>query len=289
MAIALRARFDEKANIALANRLQDAGVNIVYGVVGYKTHAKMALVVRREGKHLRRYAHLGTGNYHARTARLYTDYGLLTSNKQIGEDIHNVFLQLTSLGKVSELNLLLQSPFTLHKVLLEKIDREIDSVRKGRQARIIVKVNSLVEPQIIQALYRASIAGVRIDLIIRGVCALRPGIEGISDNIRVCSIIGRFLEHPRVYYFENEGDPEVFASSADWMGRNFFRRVEVAFPFLIKDVRDRVINDLHGYLADNTQAWILQQDGAYQRRIVDEGETPFTAQQALMEALAEHA
>ena len=289
MVIELRARFDEKANITLANRLQDAGVNIVYGVVGYKTHAKMALVVRREGKHLRRYVHLGTGNYHARTARLYTDYGLLTSNKLIGEDVHNVFLQLTSLGKVSELNQLLQSPFTLHKTLLEKIDREIEAVRQGSQARIIVKVNSLIEPQIIQALYRASIAGVQIDLIVRGVCALRPSIEGISANIRVYSIIGRFLEHPRVYYFENRGEPEVFGSSADWMGRNFFRRVEVAFPFLIKEIRDRVISDLHSYLADNTQSWILQQDGTYQRRLAGEGEAPFAAQQALMESLSEHA
>jgi len=289
MVIELRARFDEQANITLANRLQEAGVNILYGVVGYKTHAKMALVVRREGKHLRRYVHLGTGNYHARTARLYTDYGLLTSNKQIGEDVHNIFLQLTSLGKVSELNQLLQSPFTLHKALLQKIDREIENALQKKPARIIAKFNSLVEPQVIQALYRASIAGVRIDLIVRGVCALRPGIEGISDNIRVRSIIGRFLEHTRIFYFENSGDPEVFASSADWMERNFFRRVEVAFPFVVKKIRDRVINDLHNYLSDNTQTWELHADGSYHRLVAEEGQENCSAQQTLLESLAEHA
>jgi len=289
MVIELRARFDEEANIALANRLQDAGVNIVYGVVGYKTHAKMALVVRREGKHLRRYVHLGTGNYHARTTRLYTDYGLLTSQKQIGEDVHNIFLQLTSLGKISELNKLLQSPFTLHDSLLEKIDREIKFSQQGHNSRIIIKVNSLVESQIIQALYRASIAGVKIDLIVRGVCSLRPGIEGVSENIRVRSIVGRFLEHTRVFYFENNGTPDIYGSSADWMERNFFRRVEVVFPFLQDNIRDRIISDLKCYLDDNSHAWELQSNGEYVRVQVGEGEEKYQAQIELLNKIAENA
>ncbi|HKJ87874.1 MAG TPA: polyphosphate kinase 1, partial [Gammaproteobacteria bacterium] len=221
--VELRARFDEEANIALANKLQEAGAHVVYGVVGYKTHAKMILVVRREGGRLRHYVHLGTGNYHPRTARLYTDYGLFTTDPRMGEDVHKVFLQLTSLGRASDLNELLQSPFTLHDALREKIGRERENAEAGRPARIIVKINSLVEPKIIRDLYRASMAGVRIDLVVRGMCCLRPGVEGISENIRVRSVVGRFLEHTRVYYFENGGEPELFGSSADWMERNFFR------------------------------------------------------------------
>ena len=263
--IELRARFDEQDNITLANRLQKAGAHVVYGVVGYKTHAKMILVVRREGEHLRHYAHLGTGNYHPHTARLYTDYGLFTSSLEIGKDLHNIFLQLTSLGKVSRLNKLLQSPFTLHTALLKKINREAHIAKQGKSARIIAKFNALVEPQIIQALYRASIAGVNIDLIVRGVCCLRPGVPGISEHIQVRSIIGRFLEHTRVFYFENSGTPELYCASADWMDRNLFHRVEVAFPIESKKLRNRIIQDLHQYLSDNTQAWLLQRDGTYQR------------------------
>ncbi len=285
--VELRARFDEEANIALANRLQEAGAHVVYGIVGYKTHAKMALVVRREGKRLRHYVHLGTGNYHARTARLYTDYGLLTADPAIGEDVHRIFLQLTSLGKVSHLNKLLQSPFTLHKGLIQRIEREQAHHEAGKPARIIAKINALTEPQIIQALYRASQAGVPIDLIVRGMCALRPGVEGVSETIQVRSIVGRFLEHTRVYYFENGGSPEVFCASADWMERNLFHRVETAFPIEDKRLKQRVIDDLHAYLKDNTQAWVLQSDGSYRRLTPAEGETPFSAQRSLLERYGE--
>jgi polyphosphate kinase len=284
--IELRARFDEEANIALANRLQAAGAHVVYGVVGFKTHAKIILVVRREGKQLHHYVHLGTGNYHPRTARFYTDYGLLTSNKDIGEDVHKVFLQLTSLGRVAKLQKLLQSPFTLHEGLLEKIRREAKHAEHGKPARIIAKMNSLVEPQIIQALYAASAAGVKIDLIVRGTCSLRPGIPGVSDNIRVRSVIGRFLEHPRVVCFDNAGEPEVYCSSADWMERNFFRRVEVCFPIEVKALRERIIRDLECYLADNTQAWLMRSDGTYER-VMPGDNAPVTAQMQLLKELVE--
>ena len=283
--IELRARFDEQENIILANRLQKAGAHVVYGVVGYKTHAKMILVVRREGGHLRHYTHLGTGNYHPRTARLYTDYGLFTSDPEIGDDLHNVFLQLTSLGKVSKLHKLLQSPFTLHPALLKKIDREARNAEQGKPARIIAKFNALVEPQIIQALYRASRAGVKIDLIIRGVCCLRPGVPGISENIQVRSIIGRFLEHTRVYYFENSGTPELYCASADWMDRNLFHRVEVAFPVESKKLRGRIVQELQYYLDDNTQAWLLKRDGIY-RRLTPGKQEPCSAQLKLLASLS---
>ncbi|NOZ54023.1 MAG: polyphosphate kinase 1 [Gammaproteobacteria bacterium] len=285
--VELRARFDEAANIELATKLQEAGVHVVYGIVGYKTHAKMVHIVRRENKRLRQYVHLGTGNYHARTARLYTDYGLLTCDKQIGKDIHNVFLQLTSLGKVAKLDKILQSPFTLHNELLNKIEQEISFATKGRPARIIVKVNALTERQVIHGLYRASIAGVKIDLIIRGICDLRPGIPGVSDNIQVRSIVGRFLEHTRVYYFENDGKPEVYAASADWMSRNLMQRVETCFPLQSVALRDRVIKDINYYLKDNKQAWQLHNDGTY-RRITADGEELFSAQAMLLEKLAQN-
>jgi polyphosphate kinase len=286
--IELRARFDEAENIALANRLQEAGAQVVYGVVGYKTHAKMILVVRREGKALRHYVHMGTGNYHHRTARLYTDYGLFSADRDIGEDVHNVFLQLTSLGKVPKLNKLLQSPFTLHDALIERIGREAENARKGKPARIIAKFNSLVEPLLIQACYEASQAGVQIDLVIRGVCMLRPGVPGVSENIRVRSVIGRFLEHTRLYYFENAGAPEIYGASADWMGRNMFRRVEIAFPFESKRLRERVIKELDYYLQDNKQAWVLQEDGKYVLDRAAEPAADFSAQTALLKQLAEN-
>lgn len=285
--VELRARFDEEANVALATRLQDAGAHVVYGVVGYKTHAKMILVVRREGRRLRNYAHLGTGNYHPRTARLYTDYGLMTSNQQLTEDVHHTFLHLTSMGKLTKLHKLLQAPFTLHDGLMAKIARETRHAKAGKAGRIIVKVNSLVEPQLIRALYEASIAGVQIDCIVRGVCGLRPDLPGVSENIRVRSIIGRFLEHTRVFYFANDGKPEVYGSSADWMSRNMFRRVEVAFPIEYKAHRDTVCNDLETYLRDNVQAWVLQGDGEYVRQTPAEGEEAFSAQHFLLEKLAE--
>ncbi|HRX89503.1 MAG TPA: polyphosphate kinase 1, partial [Steroidobacteraceae bacterium] len=283
--IELRARFDEEANIELSNRLQEAGAHVMYGVVGYKTHAKMLLVVRREGDGIRRYCHLGTGNYHPKTARGYTDYGLFTSDAEVGQDVHELFLQLTSLTQTPRLTRLIQSPFGLHAAMLAKIEREAAHARNGRPARIVAKMNSLVEPEAIEALYRASCAGVKIDLIIRGVCAVRPGIPGVSENIRVRSIVGRFLEHSRVFFFENNGDPELFLSSADWMERNFFRRVEIAFPVKRRSHRDRILRDLDTYLRDNTQAWELQRDGSYVR-LQPGNEPPVTAQLELLSSYA---
>ncbi len=278
--IELRARFDEEANIELSTRLQEAGAHVMYGVVGYKTHAKLTLIVRREADGIRRYCHLGTGNYHPRTARLYTDYGLLTCDEEIGTDVHEIFLQLTSLTRTPRLRRLLQSPFYMHEALQGLIERELAHAVNGKPARIIVKLNALVDPQIIESLYRASRAGVRIDLIVRGVCALRPGIPGVSDNIVVRSVIGRFLEHSRVYWFQNDGASELYLASADWMERNFFRRVEIAFPVLDAQLRERIFSDLETYLADNTNAWELRPDGSYLR--VASGEGPPQDAQALL-------
>ncbi|HEV2110274.1 MAG TPA: polyphosphate kinase 1 [Gammaproteobacteria bacterium] len=279
--IELRARFDEADNIALANRLQEAGAHVVYGIVGYKTHAKMILVVRREGRHLRRYVHLGTGNYHPRTARFYTDYGLFTADQDVGEDVNRIFLQLTSLGKLHKLSRLKQSPFTLHTDIIELIDRERKNAQDGKPARIIAKLNALTEPSVIQALYRASMAGVKVDLIVRGVCCLRPGIPGVSEHIKVRSILGRFLEHTRIYCFHNNGKRELYCASADWMERNFFRRVEVCFPILQKKLRDRLLVDLKRYIKDNT-AWQLHSDGRYRRHHV-KGKKVHSAQQEALE------
>jgi len=263
--IELRARFDEEANIELATKLQEAGAHVMYGVFGFKTHAKLMMVVRREDKGLRRYCHLGTGNYHAKTARLYTDYGLMTANESIGEDIHEIFLQLTGLTRVPRLRKLLHAPFSLQQAVLAKIERETEHARVGKPGRIIAKLNALTEPTVIQALYRASRAGVEIDLIVRGICCLRPGVAGVSERIKVRSIVGRFLEHSRVYFFGNDGAPEVYCSSADWMDRNLFRRIEVAFPVESPDLRARVADDLVLYLADDTQAWLLDSGGRYSR------------------------
>jgi len=283
--IELRARFDEEANIELANKLQEAGAHVMYGVVGYKTHAKMTLVVRREADGIRRYCHLGTGNYHPRTARAYTDYGLFTCDEDVGSDVHEIFLQLTSLTRTSKLRRLLQSPFNLHESVQALIERESAHALAGKSARIIVKLNALVDPQIIEALYRASRSGVRIDLMIRGVCAVRPGIPGVSDNIRVLSVVGRFLEHSRAYWFENDGSPELYLSSADWMERNFFRRVEIAFPVLHTDHRKRIFKDLETLLSDNTNAWELQADGTY-ARLNSNQSPPVDAQELLLERYA---
>jgi polyphosphate kinase len=280
--IELRARFDEEANIGLASRLQEAGVHVMYGVVGYKTHAKMMLVVRREPSGIRRYCHLGTGNYHWKTARAYTDYGLLTANEAIGLDVHEIFLQLTSLTRTPQLRHLLQSPFTLHTRLLELIKRESDRASAGKGGRIAARMNALTEPQVIEALYEASTAGVQIDLIIRGTCALRPGVAGLSDNIRVRSVVGRFLEHPRVWVFGGGEDADVFLSSADWMERNIFRRVEIAVPILDHTLRDTIRAELKLYLADNVDAWTLQSDGSYVQCRV-EGAVPLSAQNQLLE------
>ena len=284
--IELRARFDEAENVALASRLQQAAVHVVYGIVGYKTHAKMLLVLRRENNKLRQYAHLGTGNYHRSTSRIYTDYGFLTSDKQITEDVSHLFVQLTSLGKVPKTNKLLHAPFTLMDGLLSRIEREIANVEAGKPGHIIAKVNALVEPTMISAFYRASMAGVKIDLIVRGICCLKPGIEGLSENIQVRSIIGRFLEHTRIYYFKNDEEPEVWAASADLMKRNLLRRVEACFPIQPKQLRQQVIDDLHVYLVDNVQAWQLAADGRYQR-IEKEPETETVcAQSTLLEQMA---
>ena len=280
--VELRARFDEEANIELSNRLQEAGAHVMYGVVGYKTHAKIALVVRREPGGIRRYCHLGTGNYHPRTARAYTDYGMFTCNDEIGQDVHELFLQLTSLTQTPKLARLVQSPFGMHEAVISKIAREAEHARAGRPARIIAKLNALVEPQSIEALYRASCAGVKIDLIIRGVCALRPGVPGVSENITVRSIVGRFLEHSRVFCFENGGSPEMYCASADWMERNFFRRVEIAFPIQRDAHRARILNDLDLCLRDNTQAWQLQSDGTYRRVARGEQERAISAQSELL-------
>ncbi|MGZ8215886.1 polyphosphate kinase 1 [Methylomagnum sp.] len=280
--VELRARFDEKANISLATRLQEAGVQVVYGIVGYKTHGKMLLILRREGKNLRYYTHLATGNYHPRTARLYTDYCLLSADQALGEDVRKVFVQLTSLGKVGKLNKLLQAPFSLHQTLLRKIQRESEHAKAGRPARVIIKVNSVAEPQLIQALYRASMAGVEIKLIVRGICCLRPGVPGISENIEVRSIIGRFLEHSRIYAFENGGHPEVYAASADFLARNMFRRVEACFPIENKKLSDRIRDDLELYLKDDGQAWVLNSDGVYTRR-TRQGQVGIQAQAVLLE------
>jgi polyphosphate kinase len=220
-------------------------------------------VVRRETDGLRRYCHLGTGNYHPRTARGYTDYSLFTCDPEIGQDVHELFLQLTSLTQTPRLTKLLQSPFSLHEAIIRKIERETAHAAAGRKARIIAKMNALVDPQAIEALYRASHAGVQIDLIIRGLCALRPGIPGVSENIRVRSIVGRFLEHSRVFFFENDGQGELFLASADWMERNFFRRVEIAFPVREQTHRARILRDLNYYLADNMQAWTLCRNASY--------------------------
>src|SRR5271155_1651662 len=282
--IELRARFDEEANIDIATKLQEAGAHVMDGVFGFKTHAKLVMVVRREDKGLRRYCHLGTGNYHAKTARLYTDYGLLTADESIGEDIHEIFLQLTGLTRVPRLRKLLHAPFSLHQALLSKIDRESAHASAGRPARIIAKLNALTEPTIIQALYKASRAGVDIDLIVRGVCCLRPGVPGVSERIRVRSIVGRFLEHSRVYYFENAGKREIYCGSADWMDRNLFRRIEVAFPVEAPDPQSRVADDLKLYLADDTQAWIMNSNGEYSRA---DGARGISAQSLLLESYDE--
>jgi polyphosphate kinase len=264
--VELMARFDEEANINWAARLEEAGAHVVYGIVGHKTHAKMALVVRREAKKLVRYVHLGTGNYHPRTARTYTDFDLLTCNEGIGNDVNEVFQQLTGLGKAGKLKHVWQAPFTLHQRILDAIDNEAKHARSGKPARIMAKMNSLLEPQTIEALYRASQAGVKIDLIVRGVCALRPGVKGLSDNIKVRSIIGRFLEHTRVFVFRN-GSCKVWLSSADWMDRNFFRRIELCFPVLEKKLQDRVIREgIKPYLDDSAQAWEMEADGKFKRR-----------------------
>lgn len=265
--VELLARFDEEANINWASRLEEVGAHVVYGVVGHKTHAKMLMVVRREDNKLRRYVHLGTGNYHPRTAKLYTDFGMFTSNEEVCADVNEVFMQLTGLGKASKLRHLWQSPFTLHSKILEAIGNETKLAKAGKRAHIIAKMNSLLEPETITALYEASQAGVKIELIVRGFCALRPGVAGLSENIRVLSIIGRFLEHTRIFFFRNDLANDVYLSSADWMDRNFFRRIEVCFPVLDEKLKKRVLDEgLKTYLKDNVQAWEMDCNGFWHRK-----------------------
>jgi polyphosphate kinase len=285
--VELRARFDEAANIDLATRLQQAGAHVVYGVVGYKTHAKMLLVVRREGEKIKRYVHLGTGNYHSGTARAYTDWSLLTSREAIGDDVHRIFMQLTGLGRAKTLSLLFQAPFTLQQRLVDLIAFEAKEARAGRPARIVIKINSLADPAMIQALYQASQAGVSIDLIVRGMCCLRPGVPGFSDNIRVRSVVGRFLEHTRVFWFHSAGEDKVYLASADLMGRNLYRRVETCFPVLDLKLKKRVIDEgLKRYLDDTEGAWQLNADGTY-KPCSGTGPLPRSAQGELLVLLAE--
>ncbi|MCC6473341.1 MAG: polyphosphate kinase 1 [Burkholderiales bacterium] len=282
----LLARFDEEANLAWASKLEEVGAHVVYGVVGHKTHAKMLLVVRREQGRLRRYLHLSTGNYHPRTARQYTDFGLFTANPEMCEDANEVFKQLTGLGRPSTMHHLWVSPFTLHAKIVEAIQRETRIAREGRPAHIMAKMNALLESRVIEALYAASQAGVKVDLIVRGVCALRPGIAGLSENIRVRSIIGRFLEHHRIFYFSNDGAEDVYLSSADWMGRNFFGRIELCIPVLDRRVKNRVIREgLKMPLADNSQSWELDAQGAYHARR-PRGRLPRPVQEQLVALLA---
>src|SRR5438067_5073570 len=272
--VELRARFDEAVNIQWARRLEEAGAHVIYGVVGLKTHCKALLIVRRDADRPRRYVQLGTGNYHPRTARIYTDFSLFTCEPELTEEVAVVFNTLTGLAGYPGLKKLLVAPFDLHKRLISLIDRERDHALAGKPARIIAKLNALVDQQIIEKLYEASCAEVTIDLIVRGICCLRPKIPGLSENIRVISIVGRFLEHSRIYYFENAGDPSVYLSSADWMPRNFFRRIEVAFPIETPALRDQIINDvIPTFLHDRVKARELQPDGTY-RRLKPEGPEP---------------
>ncbi len=289
--VELMARFDEETNINWAGRLEQAGAQVVYGVFGLKTHAKLALLLRREcdrrgGTRLVSYAHLGTGNYHPRTARMYSDFGLLTCDPAICADIHDVFMHITSLAKPGRLRRLLLAPFTMQQRVIGMIRRESALARNGRPAHIVAKMNALVDEGVIKALYAASGAGVRVDLIIRGACALRPGVPGLSDHIRVRSILGRFLEHHRVWYFGNGGDPDVWLSSADWMGRNLFKRIEVAFPVRDPALKRRVIDEgLFCYLKDNRDAWELQSDGRWQKVVPRRGARSRSAQEELLARL----
>lgn len=283
--IELRARFDEEANIALATRLQDAGIQVVYGVVGYKTHAKMLLVVRREKGRLQKYVHVGTGNYHTTTARLYTDISLLSSNKALTDDVQKVFTQLTGLGQTLNLKRIVQAPFALHAFVLERIKRETDIALAGGKGQIMARMNSLADARVIEALYEASKAGVRIELVVRGICTLRTGVEGLSENIRVVSVLGRFLEHSRIWWFGDDGDERIYLSSADWMPRNFYSRVEIAVP-VEGDAMLRIREEcLEFYLRDNVFSWELGSDGAYKRKKPSKRErrSRFSAQEALIE------
>ena len=280
--VELKARFDERNNIAWANRLEDAGVHVVYGLVNLKTHAKLCLIVRKEPEGIRRYAHVGTGNYNAATGRVYTDLGLVTARSAIVEDVTNVFNYLTGYSSQTDYESLIVAPVSLRRRMASMIDREAQHAAEGRPARIIVKLNGLTDNEMIQRFYRASQAGVRVDLIVRGICCLRPGVPGVSDRITVRSIVGRFLEHSRIFWFENGGDPEVFIGSADLMERNLDRRVEVLCPVLDPSLRTYLRDTvLDAYLRDTEQAWTLEPDGQYSAPAAGEAD-PFSAQSALL-------
>lgn len=284
--IELFARFDEETNLEVARALETAGASVVYGVMGYKVHAKMLLIVRKEGGKIQEYAHLGTGNYHQNTTKTYTDFGLLTINRDIVADVNNIFTQITGIGKVGVLNTLYQAPFTFHDLIISKIDTEIDNAKNGNKAIIKAKMNSLLEKQIIEKLYLASKNGVKIDLIVRGACALIPKLKGISDNIRVVSIVGRFLEHHRVFYFHNSGRGDVYISSGDWMPRNFFKRFETCIPILDNKIKKRVIEEgIDVYLKDNQDSWVLQNNGKYKKNTPKKNKKKFQAQAYLLKKL----
>lgn len=279
----LKARFDEANNILWARRLEEAGVHVVYGIVHHKVHSKIALVVRRDEDGLRRYVHLGTGNYNPSTARLYTDLSFFTSQSDFGEDATNFFNLLTGISHFQGAKKFIISPFTTHDTMMSLIKKEIENATAKKPSRIVAKMNSLVDTEVIEAMYAASQAGVKIDLIIRGICCLRPGVAGLSENITVRSIIGRFLEHSRIFYFENGGAPKLFLGSADWMPRNFFRRIEIVFPVEEPALRDRVVNQiLAAQLADNVKASILDSDGVYSRPTVKKDSKPHSSQGEFM-------
>ena len=277
--VELKARFDEENNIEWARRLEDEGVHVIYGMRGLKTHSKITLVVRRENDELHRYVHLATGNYNPTTSRIYTDLGLLTADDEIGKDVTDLFNFLTGYSYHTEYRQLLVAPINLREKMLELINRETTNKLDGKDAGIIVKINSLTDDKIVRALYRASQAGVKVDLIVRGICVLRPGIAGLSDNIRVVSIVGRFLEHSRIFYFANGGNDEIYIGSADWMHRNLDRRVEAVVP--IKDTRLKKhikAEILSAYLKDNVNAQILKSDGTYQKITVESNDSEFNSQ-----------
>lgn len=283
--VELRARFDEETNVKLADKLHMAGCQVVYGMVGYKTHAKMLMIVRKEGEKIVRYVHLGTGNYHAGTARIYTDYGLMSANPKLCEDVHKVFNQITGVGQVGDFKKILVSPNNLFSSMIEKIDREIAHAKAGKKARIAARMNAIIEPKVIKKLYQASQAGVKIDLVVRGMCSLRPQVKGVSENIRLRTVLGRFLEHSRVYYFYNQGASEMYLSSADWMPRNLFRRVEVAFAVEDKVQQATILEEsIDNFFKENQRAWDLQANGDY-KRVTAGKQQPFSAQQYLMQKL----
>ena len=266
--------------------MQESGAVVVYGVVGFKTHTKMILVARRESDGFKHYVHLGTGNYHTTNARLYTDYSFMSSDEALGKDVFKIFQQLTGMGKVLKIKKLFHAPFTLHDSLIKLIERETDQAAQGKASGITIKVNAISEPKIIRALYKASQSGVPIQLIVRGICSIRPGVPGVSETIKVRSILGRFLEHSRIYWFHNNGEDQIYASSADWMSRNLLNRVETCFPIEDAKLIERVKSEMELYLADNCQSWQMDSEGNYHLNQPNEDESRISAQQTLLEQLA---